>query len=120
MPFANVKEPGGEDDGNYDTYEEMEVDTEYSVSVPMQFVQLTRELEVKVYKGIPSTETFKFLFNYLSEKARSMRSRKQTTKETPRPPSPFKLATSFVKGRPGPERKLRLGQELIIVDFNET
>ena len=33
----------------------------------MQFVQLTRELEVKVYKGLPSTETFKFLFNYVSE-----------------------------------------------------
>ena len=31
--------------------------------LPMQFVQLTRELEVKVYKGLPSTETFKFLFN---------------------------------------------------------
>ena len=103
-----------------DTDEEMEVDTDYSVSVPMQFVQLTRELEVKVYKGLPSTKTFKFLFNYLSEKARSMRGRKQTTKETPRPPSPFELATSFVKGRPGPERKLRLEQELIIVDFNET
>ena len=31
--------------------------------LPMQFVQLTRELEVKMYKGLPSTETFKFLFN---------------------------------------------------------
>ena len=78
--MLNVKEPGGEDDGNYDTDEEMKVDTDYSVSVPMQSVQLTRELEVKVYKGLPSTEKFKFLFNYLSEKARSMRGRKKTTK----------------------------------------
>ena len=62
-----MSEQGGKDDGNYDTDEEMEVDTDYSVSVPMQFVQLTRELEVKVYKGLPSTETFKFLFNYLSQ-----------------------------------------------------
>ena len=62
-----MSEPGGKGDGNYDTDEEMEVDTEYSVSVPMQFVQLTRKLEVKVYKGLPSTETFKFLFNYLSQ-----------------------------------------------------
>ena len=115
-----MSEPGGKDDGNYDTDEEMEVDTNYSVSVPMQFVQLTRELEVKVCKGVPSTETFKFLFNYLSQEARSMRGRKQTTKETPWPPSPFELATSFVKGRPGPERKLRLEQELIIADFKET
>ena len=41
-------------------HEEMVVDTDYCVSVPMQFEQLTRELEVKVYKGLPSTETFKF------------------------------------------------------------
>ena len=106
--LPNVKEPGGEEDGNYDTDEEMEVYTDYSISVPMQFIKLIRELEVKVYKGLPSTETLKFLFNYLSEKARSMRGRKQTTKETPQPPSLFELATSFVKGRPGPERKLRL------------
>ena len=74
-----------------------------------------------MYKGLlPSIKTFKFLFNYLREKARSVRGRRQTTKETPQPPSPFELATSFVKGRHGPERKLRLEQELIIVDFNET
>ena len=73
-----------------------------------------------MYKGLPSIETFKFLFNYLREKARSVRGRKQTTKETSQPPSPFELATSFVEGRHGPERKLRLEQELIIVDFNET
>ena len=113
-----MKAPAGEDDGNYDTDEEMEVDTDYSwsVSVPMQFEQLTRELEVKVYKGLPSTETFKFLLNYLSVKARSMqywRGWKQTTKETPQPP-PFGLAIGFVKGRPGPERKLRLEQELLL------
>ena len=66
--LPNVKEPGGADDGNCDTDEEMEVYTDYSVSFPVQFVQLTRELE-----GLPSTETFKFLFNYVSEKARSMR-----------------------------------------------
>ena len=33
---------------------------------------------------------------------------------------PFELATSFVKERLGPERKLRLEKELIIVDLNET
>ena len=113
--LPNVKEPGGGDDGNCDTDEEMEVYTDYSVSFPMQFVQLTRELE-----GLPSTETFKFLFNYVSEKARSMRGGKQTTLETPQPPSPFELATSFVKGGLGSQRKLRLEEELIIVDLNET
>ena len=99
------------------TDEEMETDTDYSVSVPMQFEQLTRELEVKVYTGLASPETFQFLFDYLSEKARSMqywRGRKQTTKESPQPPSPFQMATGFTKGRPGPERKLRLEQEFLL------
>ena len=39
---------------------------------------------------------------------------KQTTKESPQPPSPFELATGFVKGKPGPERKLRLEQEFLL------
>ena len=95
-----------------------QVDTDHSVSVPMQFEQLTKELKDKVYTctGLPSAETFMFLFNYLSGKARSMqywRGGKQKTKITPQPPSPFELATGFVKGRPGPERKLGLEQELL-------
>ena len=88
----------------------METDTDYSVSVPMQCEELTRELVVKVYTGLPSPETFQILFHNLSEKARSMqcwRGGKQTTKEAPQPPSPFQLATGFTKGGPGPERKLR-------------
>lgn len=44
--WPNVKETGGEDDGNYDTNKEMEVNVDYSISVPMHFEQLTRELEV--------------------------------------------------------------------------
>lgn len=42
----NVKELGREDDENDDTNEEMEVDMDYSVSVALQFEQLTTELEV--------------------------------------------------------------------------
>ena len=37
--------------GSDDTNEEMENDMEFSVSVPLQFEQLTREMEVKVYTG---------------------------------------------------------------------
>ena len=33
---------------------------------------------------------------------------KQRAKEAPQSPSPFELATGFAKGRPGPERRLRL------------
>jgi len=73
-------------------------------------------MEVKVYTSLPSTETFRFLFDFLSEKAWFMqywRGGKQTMKGSPQPPSPFELATGFVKGRPGPERKLRLEQEFL-------
>ena len=93
-------------DDSEGTDEEMETDTDYSVSVPMQFEQLTRELEVRVYTGLPSPETFQ-LFNYLSEKARSMqywRGGKQRTKEAPQPSSPFELATGVAKGSLGSSR----------------
>ena len=68
--LQRVKNEDGEgsDDSND---EQMESSTDYSVSVLMQFEQLTRELEVKVYTGLPSTETFKFLFGYLGKKAPS-------------------------------------------------
>ena len=44
---------------------------------------------------------------------------KQRAKEAPQPPSPFELATGFAKGRPGPERRLRLEQEFLLTQ-NET
>ena len=47
-------------------------DIDYSVSVPLQFEQLTREMEVKVHTGVPATETFKFLFDHLSENTQCM------------------------------------------------
>ena len=112
---------GGEacNDDSEETDEELETSTDCiglyrTVSVPMQFEQLTKELEDKVYTGLSSPKIFQFLFDHLSEKARSMqywRGGKQTTKEAPQPPSAFELATGFAKGRPGPERKLRLEQE---------
>ena len=60
--------------------------------------------------------------DYLSEKARSVqywRGGKQRAKEAPQSPSPFELATGFAKGRPGPERRLRLEQEFLLTQ-NET
>ena len=47
----NLEECNDDSEG---TDEEMETDRNYSVSVPMQFEQLTRELEVRVYTGLPS------------------------------------------------------------------
>lgn len=39
---------------------------------------------------------------------------KQTTIEAPKPPSLFDLATGLAKGRPGPERKLKLEQVFLL------
>ena len=38
---------------------------------------------------------------------------KRTTKDAPQPPSSFELATGLAKGRPVPERKLRLEQAFL-------
>ena len=80
---------------------------DYSVKVSMQFEQLTREVEVRLYTGLPYPEAFKCIFDFLSPKAQTMqywRGRKQTAREAPN--------TSY-NTRPGPERKLRLEQELL-------
>ena len=42
---------------------------EHLASIPFQVEQLTREFEVKLKTGIPSTEAFQSLFNYLCPKA---------------------------------------------------
>nr|CAH3181162.1 unnamed protein product [Porites lobata] len=115
--FPSSKESKQDPEESDSDDEEMEADADYSVSVPMQFEQLTREMEVKVYTGLPSPKAFEFLFDYLSPKARFMqywRGGKQTRKESCQPPSPFELATGYLKGRPGPERKLRLEQEFLL------
>ena len=39
---------------------------------------------------------------------------KQTMKESPQPLTPFELTTGFAKGRPGPERKLRLEEAFLL------
>ena len=50
LPCSKESNGGGE--GSDDSNGEMETDTDYSVSVPMQFEQLTRELEVRVYSQV--------------------------------------------------------------------
>ena len=60
----------------------MDTNTDPSMSVPIQFEQLTREMKVKVYTGLSLPKIFQFLFDYLREKARSMQYQgggKQTT-----------------------------------------
>ena len=96
-------------DDSEGTDEEMETDTAYSVSVATQFKQLTRELEVSVYTGLPSPETSQFSFDYLREKVRSMQywwGGKQTMKEAPQSFSPSSWQVDLPKEDLGLKKSL--------------
>ena len=93
---------------------------EHLASIPFQVEQLTREFEVKLKTGIPSTKAFQSLFNHLCPKARNMqywRGSQQTQRESSdsRSPSPFEDHASSVEAerRRGPPRKLKLEQEFL-------
>lgn len=92
------------------------------VVVSLRFEQLTREFEVKFYTGLPSTEIFKCLFDFLVQKAQRMqywRGAKQTEKETPNPPTAFQMFAGTGE-RHGPPRKLLLEQELLLTLITKT
>ena len=73
----------------------------------MYFTEITRESDVKLFTGIKDTITFKFLFDQLSLNAKNMRywrGEKLTPDKAVVPPN-----------RKGPQRKLSLEQELLLV-----
>ncbi|XP_046864653.1 LOW QUALITY PROTEIN: uncharacterized protein LOC124459176 [Xenia sp. Carnegie-2017] len=85
--------------------------------VPLQFEQLTREYDVRFHTGLPSTNSFKCVFEYLLPKASNMqywRGPTQTQNETTATPkTPFQLFAG--RGyRSGPARKLSPQQELLM------
>ena len=87
-----------------------------SVTVPLQFEQFTREFEVRFYTGLPLTESFKCLFDFLLAKAQRMqywRGAKQTQKETSNATTAFQMFAG-TGGRHGPPRKLQLEQEFLL------
>ena len=91
-------------------------------SIPLRFEQFTREFEVKFYTGLPSTECFKCVFDFLLPKVQNMQywhGAKQTEKETSKVPStPFELfAGSSKKKWPTTKTVLRARA---FVNFNET
>ena len=88
--------------------ENTEAEEKIDVKVPMQFSQLTRDADVRLFTGISDTLTFKFLFGELVKDAKDMtywKGEKQTTE-----PSSSKL----VEDRLGPHRKLSLEQEFLL------
>ena len=88
-----------------------------SVTVPMRFEQITRESDVKFFTGLPSTEAFRCLFDYLLPKAKTMqywRGARQTQKEKRKEPSAFQQHAGRSDTRVGPARKLSLEQELLL------
>ena len=81
----------------------------------MTFEQLTREADVKFYTGFRSTDLFKLMFNFLLVKAINMRYWKgenQTKSET-MGADPYLKPGEY--NRPGPNRKLTLEQEFLLV-----
>ena len=87
-----------------------------SVTVPMRFEEIMRESDVKFFTGLPSTEAFRCLFDYLLPKAKTMqywRGTKQTQKEKQKEPSAFQQHAGRSDTRVGPPRKLSLEQELL-------
>ena len=88
-----------------------------SVTVPMRFEQITRESDVKFFTGLPSTEAFICLFEYLLPKAKTMqywRGATQTQKEYRKEPSATQQYGGRSDTRVGPPRKLSLEQELLL------
>ena len=86
-----------------------ESDVDLTVRVSMRFEQLTRESDVRVFTGLPSTEAFKCVFDHLMPRAQNMqywRGIKQTARETP--------VHGGVGRRPEPSRKLDLPQEMLM------
>ena len=86
-----------------------------TVCPSFQFAQITRESDVRFYTGLPGTETFKFLFDWLAVKAKHMqywRGSKQTLEESPKiPPKSLDL----LPNKRGPTRALTLEQEFLLV-----
>ena len=88
-----------------------------SVTVRMRFEQITRESDVKFFTGLPSTEAFRCLFDYLLPKAKAMqywRGAKQTQREQLKEPSAIQQYAGRSDIRVGPPRKLSLEQELLL------
>ena len=81
----------------------------------LTFAQLTRESDVKFYTGFKSTDMFRLVFIFLSIKAINMRywrGGKQTQIET-QGNDPYLKPGDY--NRPGPNRKLTLEQEFLLV-----
>ena len=94
-----------------------EAEKELSVKIPLRFEQFTREFEVKFYTGLPSTECFKCVFDFLLPKAQDMQywhGAKQTENESAKVPyTQYQLFAGTGK-RSGPPRKLSLEQEILL------
>ena len=96
-----------DDTTSVETDQNNELDLDLRVS--MRFEQLTKDGEVRTFRGLPSAEVFKCILEHLFPKAKCMqywRGPKQTTKEAPRDCGEPGIAVP--KLRPGPERKLDL------------
>ncbi|KAK6167374.1 hypothetical protein SNE40_021418 [Patella caerulea] len=81
-------------------------------------IQLSRDADVRFYTGFDNTEVFYSIFSFLRPKAINMQYWKgvvQTAKETPTRYSTDNSEFNLNYLKPGPRRKLKLEEELLLV-----
>ena len=80
--------------------------------------QITRDADVRLYTGMQNTDAFRTLFEYLLPKAKNMnywKEDKQTEAEKPKRYSDMTMDEFPNVRKPGPQRKLKLEQELLLI-----
>ena len=80
--------------------------------------QITRDGDVPLHTGIQNTDALRILFEHLLPKAKNMtywKGNKQTEAERPRRYAGISIDESPTFWKPGPPRKLKLEQELLLV-----
>ena len=80
--------------------------------------QITRDADVRLYTGMQNRDAFRTLFEYLLPKAKNMnywKEDKQTEAEKPKRYSDMTMDESPNVRKPGPQRKLKLEQELLLI-----
>ena len=91
---------------------------EAKMTLCLKSVQITKDSDVHFYTGLQCTDMFGLLFEHLQKKASCMqywKGEKQTQKETP---ARYKDAADYqvsTYSRPGPDRKLPLEHEFLLV-----
>ena len=130
--FGSIQEVISSEDEEYPSdIENKNILQENSYVIPMKFCQLTREADFRFFTGLDGTKIFKILFEHVQKKVSLMRywdgSKKTVATEKKRSSiaktDSISMSPDFnnvdenwlAVSKPGPERKLSLQQEFLLV-----